>query len=582
MALPDGFIDQLLDRVSLAAVVGKRVKLTRKGNRRLAGLCPFHSEKTPSFFVDEVKGLYHCFGCKAGGNAITFLQQTEGGDFMDAVRSLASMAGMTVPDSRPISQEEKKTRNITQEILDATAKFYGNCLRQGMGSQARNYLERRLVNQASQVAFGLGYAPKSGLVEYLTQLGYSTEAAIASGVVRKSDSDDSVYDYFRHRLMFPVRNVRGQVVGFGGRALADDQQPKYINSADSPLFRKRDLLYGLCESRDRFKTDQPCLIVEGYMDVIAIQQHTDMPAVAPLGTALTESQLKMLWKRDDCPYLCFDGDNAGQQAAHATLNRIIPHLQPGKNLRVVALPSGQDPDALLRGGDASAFKASLDKSLGFMDALWQVEASKYSLSDPIERAEFEEAMQQQVRLISNNTVRKNIKDDVDVRIARMHEDYGLVDDASGQHYSPYKKGWRGRIGKGRARVRPEDVQVKKNNKPQLILVTLIEHPQLIADFVEEISGLGFSDGVAVKAWQILEKNATMPGLDKTHLRPILQEAGIIQDNVNLLLDGVSDYQLDIHSKQIGNEEEARKRIGGLIADERRRIVSIRKRGVKHG
>ena len=576
MPLPQGFLDSLLERVSLESVVSKRVKLTKRGNR-LVGLCPFHKEKTPSFYVSEDKGLYHCFGCKASGDAIAFLRETENLDFMEAVKQLAHTVGMSLPDIKPMPPEEVAWHDKLKAMLAAAANFYSNTLLGDKGVRARNYLKRRGIDEAHIATYGLGYAPATGLLAHLKAQGYSQNEAIKAGLAGKHEDKDFVYEYFRDRLMFAIADSRGQIVGFGGRALADGQNPKYLNSADSPLFHKRHVLYGLPQAQQRLQGRHPCLIVEGYMDVIAIQQMTDMAAVAPLGTALTEEQIQSLWRRCDSPYLCFDGDEAGQAAANTALLRILPFLTTGKTLRVVRLPKGQDPDALLRGEDKAAFTKAMENSLGFVEAFWQAQATGYDFSDPSARAQFWETIRRHVKDIKHNTMRTAIGDEINWRIQKMRDEY--------RHHQGKGK----LVGKGRSDgfmpmvmpVRPEDAQVKKNNKPRQILALLIEYPELYAEYCEEIGNVGFDDVQAKKTWQIMEKHATSEGLDKNHLHTILQEAGIIHagGEGNVLLDSIIG-QLRYHPAKI-DVGEASKRICEAIKAETKRITSIDKRRRTH-
>lgn len=576
MALPQGFLDSLLERVSLESVVSKHVKLTKRGNR-LVGLCPFHKEKTPSFYVSEDKGLYHCFGCKASGDAIAFLRETENLDFMEAVKQLAHSVGMQLPDTKPIPPEEVAWQDKLKAMLTEAADFYRTTLSGDKGAKARNYLARRGIDETHINLYGLGYAPSTGLLAHLKTRGHSQAEVIKAGLARKHEDKDSVYDYFYDRLMFAISDSRGQIVGFGGRALADRQNPKYLNSADSPLFHKRHLLYGLPQAQQRLQSRQPCLIVEGYMDVIAIQQMTDMAAVAPLGTALTEEQIQSLWRRHDSPYLCFDGDAAGQAAANAALLRILPHMTTGKTLRLVRLPKDQDPDALLRGEDKAVFAKAIENSLGFVEAFWQAQASAYDLSDPSARAQFWETIRRHVKDIKHNTMRTAIGDEINWRIQKMRDEYR-------HHQGTGKFTHKGR-GDGfmpiAMPVRPEDAQVKKNNKPRQILALLIEHPELYAEYCEEIGTVGFDDAMAKKTWQIMEKHATSEGLDKTQLHTILQEAGIIHagGEGNVLLDSIIG-QLRYHPAEI-DMGEASKRICEAIKAETKRITSIDKRRRTH-
>ncbi|MEK9860712.1 MAG: DNA primase, partial [Alphaproteobacteria bacterium] len=322
MALPQHFMDELRRRTSLSQVIGRHVKLTKKGDRYL-GLCPFHQEKTPSFHVRDGDGYYHCFGCGVSGDAISFLRDQEGLGFMDAVRQLADAAGMDVPASKPQDPEQAAKRSKSMVILDEAARQFQSALATG-DNPAAAYLKNRGIDQSAIETFRLGFAPRSGLIEALKRFGHSPEEIIESGMARISDRDQSRYEMFRHRLMFPITDNRGQVIAFGARALTDDQKPKYLNSAESPIFQKKHVLYGMDLARVAVRQGLPLVVAEGYMDVIAIHQSGVAAAVAPLGTALTEEQIKLLWRMDDQPILCFDGDVAGKSAALKALIRSLP------------------------------------------------------------------------------------------------------------------------------------------------------------------------------------------------------------------------------------------------------------------
>ncbi|MEC7372019.1 MAG: DNA primase [Pseudomonadota bacterium] len=310
MAVPPEFIEDLRQRVPLSDIVGKRVKLVRKGNR-YSGLCPFHSEKTPSFSVVDDQGFYHCFGCGVHGDAISFLRETDGLDFMEAVERLASMAGLTVPRSAPEDPQRTRQRKAALDILEETTKYFQAGLKRDDGRVAARYLHGRGLDAGAVGSYRLGYAPRGGLRAALAARGFTDEDMLAAGVVRRSERDGELFDYFRDRVMFPIEDRQGRVIAFGARALGD-AQPKYLNSGEGPTFSKKSVLYGWVQAREGLRRKLPLLVAEGYMDVIAIQQSGVATAVAPLGTALTEEQIAHLWKLHDEPVLCFDGDAAGQ------------------------------------------------------------------------------------------------------------------------------------------------------------------------------------------------------------------------------------------------------------------------------
>ncbi|MEC7361177.1 MAG: DNA primase, partial [Pseudomonadota bacterium] len=281
MAVPPEFIEDLRQRVPLSDLIGKRVKLVRKG-RRYSGLCPFHSEKTPSFSVVDDQGFYHCFGCGAHGDAISFLRETDGLDFMEAVERLAEMAGLTVPRTAPEDPQRTRQRKAALDILEETTRVFQSALQRDDGRAAAAYVQRRGLSDAMASTYRLGYAPRAGLRTALAARGFTDEDMLAAGVIRRSERDGELFDYFRDRLMFPIEDRQGRVIAFGARALGD-AQPKYLNSGEGPTFSKKNVLYGWVQAREGVRRNLPLIVAEGYMDVIAIQQSSVATAVAPLG-----------------------------------------------------------------------------------------------------------------------------------------------------------------------------------------------------------------------------------------------------------------------------------------------------------
>ncbi|MBV8972168.1 MAG: DNA primase [Sphingomonadaceae bacterium] len=384
MTLSPAFLDELRARVSLSGVVGRRVKLSRAG-REMKGCCPFHNEKTPSFYVNDDKGFYHCFGCGAHGDVIRFTVEQEGLGFIDAVKALAQEAGLAMPAPDPRAAEREAAAASLHDVTAAAAAFFAEWLA-GEGGAARDYLGKRGVTPEIAAAFSLGFAPDSR-TRLKTALASHGEARLVEAgllVVPEGDSRAS-YDRFRGRLMFPIRDVRGRVIGFGGRILGDGQ-PKYLNSPDTPLFDKGRTLYNLDRAGPAARKSQRLIVVEGYMDVIALAQAGIADAVAPLGTALTEAQLALLWRYAPEPILCFDGDAAGQRAALRAALRALPLLEPGKSLRFATLPVGQDPDDLVRSGGAAAVERVLAAAEPLIDRLWRSETEGADTTTPERRA----------------------------------------------------------------------------------------------------------------------------------------------------------------------------------------------------
>ena len=402
MTLPAAFLDELRARVPLAPIVSRRVKLTRAG-REWKGCCPFHNEKTPSFYVNDDKGFYHCFGCGAHGDVIRFLTEQEGLGFIDAVKQLAVEAGMEVPSDSPEARARAEVSDSLQSLAQRAADWFAAQLRSPAGAEARAYLDRRGVAAALVKDFGLGFSldNRSGLKTALKDAGEA--ALVEAGLLGRSDSGET-YDRFRGRLMFPIRDRRGRVVGFGGRALGD-VQPKYLNSADGPLFDKGRLLYNLDRAGPAARKAGRLVVVEGYMDVIGVAGAGIAELVAPLGTALTEAQLALAWRVVDEPILCFDGDGAGQRAALRAALRALPLLAPGKSLRIAKLPAGEDPDDLVRRGGAAAFTAVLDCALPLVDFLWDSEVAAVDIATPERRAGVRQRLKAHSDTIADVSVR---------------------------------------------------------------------------------------------------------------------------------------------------------------------------------
>ena len=555
MALPQQFMDELRRRVSLSSVIGKRVKLIARGNR-LIGLCPFHQEKTPSFHVRDDDGYYHCFGCGVSGDAISFLREQESMSFMDAINHLAGMAGMTVPEQQKLSPEEREQRNSMAHMLEAAAQFFEQNLQKDSGLPAKSYLEKRQVSLSSQTRYRIGYAPASGLLPHLERLGYKPEDIVAVGLARRSTRDQSLYDNFRNRLMFPIKNPRGEVIAFGGRALGEDQEPKYLNSADSPMFHKKLVLYGLKEARERIKDGLPVIVSEGYLDAIAIDQYQVAGAVAPLGTALTEEQMALIWKSTDAPFLCFDGDAAGQRAAARTLLRLLPVLEPGKTVRVMRLPTGQDPDDLLKSGGGDALRQIMDVSESFADALWHTTSMDYDLSKAEQKAKFWQVMRDHIRQINNPAMRDSLGDDIRARIRAMR----------GQE-QPNLSGGK-IIGKRHA-------QSTENLRPSIIMAILLHQPELIHDVHEDLVRLDIKDRLAKKMLNIIADSVTITDhLDESTFRHHLMLAGVNEEDLTSLMDKIKT-RIRFDPSQLSSED-AKVRLTELISLE---IRGLRSRAV---
>jgi DNA primase len=406
MSLPPDFLDDLRARVGLASVVGRRVKLTRAG-RELKGCCPFHNEKTPSFYVNEDKGFYHCFGCGAHGDAIRFVMEQDGLPFMDAVKALAAEVGLSVPDMRRDDPEREKRAGL-YDLMEAAGDWCRAQLQAVGGADARAYLDRRAVPPALQAQFGLGFAPDSrDALSKAMAAKFATlepQQMLEAGLV--GEAEGRRFDRFRGRLMFPIHDSRGRPVGFGGRALGD-VEPKYLNSPEGPVFHKGQLLYNYHRAAPAARKAGRLLVVEGYMDVVGLAGAGVLEAVAPLGTALTEEQMQLAWKLVPEPVLAFDGDGAGMRAGLRAATRALPLIGPGRSLAFVALPKGQDPDDLARSGGKAAIEALLAASVPLERFLFEQEMA----SAPTDTPERRSALKARLKALANEITAPEVRRD---------------------------------------------------------------------------------------------------------------------------------------------------------------------------
>jgi DNA primase len=398
MALPPGFIDELRGRLSLSQIVGRRVSWDLRKSNTAKGdwwaPCPFHQEKSASFHVDDAKGYYYCFGCHAKGDAISFLRESESLGFMEAVERLAAEAGMPMPAQDPAAAARAAANQGLAEAMEAAVQFYRLQLNTARATEARAYLDRRGLAPATRDRFEIGYAPdtRTALLEHMTGKGFSRDKLAEAGLVGVPQDGGSPYDRFRGRITFPIRDPRGRAIAFGARAIAAGQEPKYLNSPDTPLFDKGRSLYNAGPARAAATKAGTVIVTEGYMDVIALAQAGLDHAVAPLGTAVTETQLEMLWKLASEPVVALDGDTAGIGAAHRLIDLALPLLAPGRSLRFALMPAGQDPDDVVRSGGAAAMQALLDRSEPIVGLVWTREIDGHVFDSPERRAGLEKRL----------------------------------------------------------------------------------------------------------------------------------------------------------------------------------------------
>jgi DNA primase len=424
MRFSQTFLDELFARASITAVVGRRVSWDKRKSNPARGdlwaCCPFHGEKSPSFHVEEAKGRYYCFGCQEKGNALDFLMKMDRLSFPEAVEALAQEVGLALPAREARAPEQEQARKGAMEALEAAALHFERELRGPAGAAARAYLLKRGLPEEVWGRFRLGFAPdqREGLKRTLEQQSIAIPAQIEAGLLIPPDDGRSPYDRFRDRIMFPIEDARGRVIAFGGRAMAKDAQAKYLNSPETPVFSKGRTLYRLGPARALLAKDRagatPLVVAEGYMDVIALER-AGFPAVAPLGTAVTEDQIKLLWKLAPEPILCLDGDKAGQAAAGRVIDRALPLLEPGKSLRFVTLPGGKDPDDMLREAGPTALAQALAAAEPLIEALWRRLVTEVPYQTPEQRAGLKARLRAASAGIANPDVREAYSADLDAR-----------------------------------------------------------------------------------------------------------------------------------------------------------------------
>jgi DNA primase len=523
------FLEELRARLPVSEVVGRRVKLKRAG-REWKGLSPFQQEKTPSFTVNDQKQFYHDFSTGKHGNIFDFVMETEGVSFPEAVERLASMAGVALPAVTPDAARHEQRRKTLHDVMELATKFFVDTLASRNGAKARGYLGDRAISPTTQLQFRIGYAPldRFALKEYLGGQGVPVEDMVEAGLLVAGDDIPVPYDRFRDRVMFPITDVRGRVIAFGGRALEKEVAAKYLNSPETPLFHKGDNLYNLATARQAAHDGAPLVVVEGYVDVIAMVGAGFPASVAPLGTALTENQLALLWRMADEPILCFDGDRAGQKAAYRAAELALPLLAPGKSLRFALLPEGQDPDDLARSGGRGAIEEVIGAARGLADVIWSREIEAGSYATPERRAALEARIKELTNGIRDEVVRRYYRQDLAQRLQRTFApeagrsgygrgNYPRAGSESGRRFAPRgsftpgaagrfePRGARSQAPAGSQTINRQPYQVASpqlalspimrgqrsamSRREALILQSLINHPWLLHDHLEEVAAL---------------------------------------------------------------------------------------------
>jgi DNA primase len=520
MALPASFMDELRLRTPLAAVVGRRVRLARSG-RQWKGCCPFHNEKTPSFYVYE-DGQYHCFGCGAHGDAISYVMQSEGAGFMEAVERLATEAGLEVPKPSPEAAEAERRRHDLASVLEAAQASYQRRLFLPEGRHALGYLLGRGLSELTIRNFALGWSGESrgALAADLGREGVTQDQLVESGLMRRDDETGRAFDLFFNRVMFPIRDRRGRVISFGGRILGDGQ-PKYVNGPETALFSKRRTLYALDLARDAVRGGAALLVVEGYMDVIALAQAGIGGAVAPLGTALTEEQLEELWRLSPTPILCFDGDAAGSRAAARAAELALPLLAPDRSLKLARLPSGEDPDSLVRRSGADGMKTVVDAATPLVDALYDLLRESGGATTPEQRAAFLTRLDQAARRIPDKALADEYREALRGRFY-----------ATRRQNRPGRQNRHGKMdGRGTPPVRSlprpgPAASTVAMERARILTAILLRHPVLLRDVEHAYIGLDLPRPLAVLRDALFDWSETAEILDSHVLMSHLTVSGL--------------------------------------------------------
>ncbi len=535
MTIDRRFLDELRERLPLSDIIGQRVKLVRAGNEFKA-CCPFHKEKTPSFYVNDQKGFYHCFGCGAHGDVLSFKMRHDNMGFMDAVEDLAARAGMEVPQPSEAERQKYDRAKVLYDVLEDATQWFQAQLHAPDNKFAADYVRNRGILPQALEEFRIGYAPNSWdkLREAMQARGHKLSDLLELGLLKQSNRDDKKdqpYSFFRGRIIFPVTDKRGRVIAFGGRHLEEafdptrrdgNTPPKYLNSPDHPVFSKGQLLYGMARARQAAAKGAPVILAEGYMDVIALAQAGFVGAVAPLGTAVTENQIDLLWRlcafENKNPILCFDGDNAGKRAAYRVLDRALPLLKPDQSLRFAFMPAGEDPDSLVKAKGRGAMDKILKEAVPLIEVIWARETEGRQFLTPEARAGLASRLEKAVQNIQDSGVRRfyltEVKD-------RVYKAFGRSNSRQGMKKNTTKL----------SRLRNN----KQVMRAKILLASVINHPQLLELFSEVLGILDIpSPDLDSLRQSILAIAMTQDPLDRTTLKDLLSEEGFESTLLDLL------------------------------------------------
>jgi DNA primase len=583
MRFPPQFLDELRARLPVSEVVGRRVRL-KKAGREWKGLSPFNKERTPSFFVNDQKGFYHDFSSGKHGDIFTFTMESEGVTFPEAVERLASFAGLPLPKMSPDAEAAEGRRRTLHDVVALAAKFFEATLAARAGAKARGYLADRGIDPATQLKFRIGYAPaeRFALKEHLGGLGVPVEDMIETGLLVAADDVPVPYDRFRDRVMFPIGDLAGRIVAFGGRALDKDAPAKYLNSPETTLFHKGRMLYNGAAARKAAHQGATVIAVEGYVDVIAMVTAGYEATVAPLGTALTEDQLALLWKMADEPVLCFDGDAAGRRAAYRAIDIALPHVKPGKSLRFAALPQGHDPDDLVRSGGAGAIADVLATARPLADVLWSREMEGGRFDTPERRAGLEARINELANAIGDEAVRRYYRQDLWQRLRKLTapESADRLRGGAGRQraagrggrdgqYRPFSGGRGQEPAQGRAflplspRLRTSPIVRGSRSAPApreaLILLAALNHPWLLETEAEQLANLELLNNDADTLRRVMLDITASRQSDQHPSRATLREAVVARDCGPVLqrIEGALTHLADWPAREGAAPEDVR-------------------------
>ncbi len=560
MRFSDAFLEDIRQRLPISQVVGEYVQWDKRKSQAARGdywaCCPFHGEKTPSFHADDRRGRYHCFGCGVSGDHFRFLTEHGGFNFPEAVKKLAGEAGIALPARDEKEERRDAERASLHDVLEIATQYFEAALANNIGARARGYLNGRGVSPLIQTRFRIGFAPDSrnGLKEHLAANGINAAQMAASGLVVHGDDIAVPYDRFRNRVMFPIADYRGKIIAFGGRALDPNARAKYLNSPETELFHKRQTLYNLEGAQKAARGKKPLIVVEGYLDVIAAVTAGFEGAVAPLGTALSEEHVKLLWRVSEIPVLCFDGDEAGQRAMARTCEIVLSMLEPGKSVKIATLPDDKDPDDLIREQGAEVFGELIANGRPLVETIWAIETKEGVPNTPEGKAALEMRLADRVKTIGNSSINRHyfdaFKQKLQVFFAPTRQQQNWQNrGGNNQSSRSYKGGafkgqnfkggaFRG-AGSGQLNVSENlrNSRLLKNSKgaeisprEAVIVNALVNHPSLVEEQFERLAGVEFASISAKKiVTALIDLVTSNPNSDAGEIKTALVEAGFGED-----------------------------------------------------